>query len=324
MTPLTVYLDQCHWVTMARSVFTPEKILNKDELAAADALWRYVRQGYVRLPLSSAHLVETAHAGAANRRRMLAEAMLDAYDGWHMRHPIDVRRAELSWSLRGASSDAVRADDVFSQKPGTPFLAEEYVPYNAEDSDLPGWARRQVEIRSWRDAWAATLLTETMTTAEQDHADAVIGGWAASYQELAEYMRDHPADRDIRLVAAVRTAADLMQEISAEAHLAGLTRQQFSAWLQPERTIELFAGLPFVGRIMEITYQRLRNPQRLWKRNDLNDIMYLACAAGYADAVVIEKDLAHHLTTGEARTTPGAVVLRNLRELRGHIRAMAA
>jgi hypothetical protein len=71
-----VYLDQCHWITMARARVARHKVQVPEELQAADALWARAERGLIRLTLSSAHLVETVHAGSRERRRHLAEAML--------------------------------------------------------------------------------------------------------------------------------------------------------------------------------------------------------------------------------------------------------
>jgi hypothetical protein len=68
-----------------------------------------------------------------------------------------------------------------------------------------------------------------------------------------------------------------------------------------------------------VLYQRLRNSQEKWVRNDLTDLMYLCCAAGYADIVVAEKATAHRLASAKPRTTPGASVVKNLRGLSNYL-----
>ncbi|MGA5421959.1 hypothetical protein [Streptomyces lavendulocolor] len=120
-----VYLDQCHWITMARARVARHKVQVPEELQAADALWARAERGLIRLPLSSAHLVETVHAGSKERRRHLAEAMLDAYGGWHMVNPLVVRRHELISALGGGR--ALGAGDVFTSAAGSPFSNYELV-----------------------------------------------------------------------------------------------------------------------------------------------------------------------------------------------------
>jgi hypothetical protein len=40
-----VYLDQCHWITMARARVARHKVQVPEELQAADALWARGRAG---------------------------------------------------------------------------------------------------------------------------------------------------------------------------------------------------------------------------------------------------------------------------------------
>src|SRR5690349_17520062 len=95
-----VYLDQAHWVTMARARVSPDKIPSPAELDAAKWLWQAADSEKVRLPLSMGHLVETTRRQDDVSRVDLADAMLDCYHGWHMSHPQDVRRTELGRGLR--------------------------------------------------------------------------------------------------------------------------------------------------------------------------------------------------------------------------------
>ena len=97
--PPIIYLDQCHWITLAQAQFTRRKILSSNELAAADFILKAASDGRIRLPLSVAHMVETAKAGNGPRRQQLADTMLSAYDGWHMNNPITVRGEEMARAL---------------------------------------------------------------------------------------------------------------------------------------------------------------------------------------------------------------------------------
>lgn len=40
--------------------------------------------------------------------------------------------------------------------------------------------------------------------------------------------------------------------------------------------------MPYLSRLSEITRSRLSNADERWEANDLNDMHFLACAAGYA------------------------------------------
>lgn len=324
--PPIVYLDQNHWITLARARVSPENVKKTSgvrELAAADSIWRSLDAGRIRLPLSMAHMVETARAGTKTNRPALAAAMLDGYDGWHMRHPMDVRRCELWWRLldRPDLAPTVR-HIVFSRSPGTPFHSDDYTPFVSDDPDIPDEGRRWVEQQAWRSSWSTVLRSESLTEEDRRATDAVVATWTTSHVDLAEYMRDKPyGSRDVRLVAAGRTMGDLHLEIAKVALIAGMQPDDLLPILNHDHLIEFFAAMPFIGRVMEVTYQRLRNPAQSWVRNDLNDLMYLTCAAAYSDVVVTEKSMAHHLGQAAPMVTPGAVVLRNLDGLRTYLRS---
>ncbi|MFJ9968695.1 hypothetical protein [Streptomyces avermitilis] len=310
-----VYLDQNHWVTMARARVAPEKIQVAEERLAADALWELVAAGQVRLPLSSAHLVETAHAGTKDRRRHLAQAMLDAYDGWHMLNPLVVRRYEFVSAFGGT---ALTSRDVFTTAAESPFF--NYTP--TIGSAASGAAQSRMADVVWRAAWTNVLMEETRPKEDQNATKAVVERWAAVPATLAQYLREHPAERDMRMVAARYMLDDLKVEIAQACALAGTSTEELSNHLSPEETVSFFTRLPFNGRVLEVTQARLRNASDRWVNNDLNDLFFLACAAGYADHVVAEKKTGRFLQDADkALAAPRASVHLNLHSLIHEIQA---
>ncbi|WP_406351261.1 hypothetical protein OHB56_01930 [Streptomyces sp. NBC_01635] len=303
-----VYLDQNHWVTMAQARVAPEKIQRADERQAADELWGLVTAGQVRLPLSSAHLVETVRAGDRERRRDLAKVMLDAYGGWHMLNPLVVRRYEF---VGGFGGPAPTVADVFTTAAESPFFT--YVPTIGNAGR--GQAQSLATSIAWRAAWASLLLGETLSKEELDTTAGVIERWAAVPAALAQYLRDHPAERDMRLVTVTYLLGDLKADIAQACVLAGIGNEELVNHLQPENVVGFFSQLPFTGRVLEVIQARLRNTADKWVNNDLNDLLFLACAAGYADHVVAEKKTGHYLREAAKFTVPGASVHLNLRSL---------
>ncbi|MEK9523475.1 hypothetical protein MIU24_29410 [Streptomyces venezuelae] len=308
---MIVYLDQCHWVTMARARVARHKVQVAEELQAADALWDKTEAGLVNLPLSSAHLVETVHAGTKERRRHLAQAMLDAYGGWHMVNPLVVRSHELSTALGGGR--ALQGADVFTRAAGSPFFTYEMVRAGAQD---PHDRQRVPDDAIWRTVWRELLHDETLPAAELDATASVISGWAGVHNRLAQYLQENPAARDLRLVTAALMISDLRLDLAQAAHSAQISQERLSMLLQPETIVGFFPSLPFLGGVLEVTHARLRNPADRWVTNDLNDLHFLACAAGYADYVVAEKKTGHLLQAAtRALPTPRARIHRNLHSL---------
>lgn len=111
----------------------------------------------------------------------------------------------------------------------------------------------------WQVAWASALLEDTLSPEELATSNAVIERWAATLSTLAQYMRDHPGDRDIRLVTAAHMLGDQGRDIAQALLIAGISSENASALLNEETVVDFFARLPFNGGVLEITQARLRN-----------------------------------------------------------------
>lgn len=241
--------------------------------------------------------------------------MLDAYGGWHMLNPLVVRRYEFVGAFSGLT---LTAKDVFTTAANSPFF--DYAPAIglAVTRPVQPWMADQF----WRAAWASSLLEETLSKEDLDVTNAVIERWAAAPATLAQSLRDHPAERDMRMVTAMYMMDDLKVEIAQACMLAGISNEELSAHLQPEKAVGFFTSLPFNGGVLEVTQARLRNASDRWVNNDLNDLFYLACAAGYADYVVAEKKTGRFLQNADrSLAAPRASVHLNLRSLIRDIQA---
>jgi len=64
----------------------------------------------------------------------------------------------------------------------------------------------------------------------------------------------------------------------------------------------------------EVLHERHLNKGTVWRRNDLTDMVYLSCAAGYADFVVCERHMGNVLTQGLKRLRRQPRVFRRLRD----------
>jgi hypothetical protein len=88
-----VYLDQLHWITLARCLWAPEKLGEADRGAAA-RLIELARERKICLPFSAGNLTEMTQMDGRHRRH-LATTILRLSRGWQMRNPIAIRRGEL-------------------------------------------------------------------------------------------------------------------------------------------------------------------------------------------------------------------------------------
>ena len=203
---------------------------------------------------------------------------------------------------------------VFNQHPGTPLGSIHRTSvviklchrnFNASLKNL-----------SWRYAWADTLRSEPFEASEWIVAYGGVQEWVRMFQELSSHLKERPLTKqDLRVVVGMQMLTDLQQELAASVVQTGLSIDVLKKRLHSGNFIEFFQQLPFVGRMMEITSIRLRNPQDVWVENDFIDLLFLSCAAAYADFVVAERKATHMLRQVAHQTSSGAAVFATLREL---------
>lgn len=299
-----VYLDQLHWVSLAKLRYAPEK-LDETTAGAATSLTELAEGQRVLLPLSAGHLSEMAHL-EGRWREHLGLTLMTLSRGWQMRNPVQVRKDEFRQAMLGGPS---RVAGVFTLEPEVLFAASKPADRN---TDLPAPFDDLLPRLTWASALYATVLDdEAIPTREgQEAAER----WAAGFPRLAEYMREHKTSADhARISTRARLIVDLGDETAIAARDAGLSPREYSDWLNDELP-ERLRGMPYVGRLHEVLYHRLRNADDKWERNDLIDMNFLCCAAGYADVVVGEKQTSEYLRRAESMSPPGAVVCRTLSE----------
>jgi hypothetical protein len=69
-----------------------------------------------------------------------------------------------------------------------------------------------------------------------------------------------PPPRDLSLVTAAAIVGDIKLDLAQAALTAQISHERLGTLLQPETVVGFFAGLPFLERVLEVTYARLRNP----------------------------------------------------------------
>jgi hypothetical protein len=299
-----VYLDQNHWVDLAKCMYSPG-LLNPQVRAACEAVTELARDGRIVLPLSGAHLVETSRRRGRSRRD-LAMTMLQLSRGWQMRTPLDVRQSELraELSCHGASPRCpLGAPAVFTLEPGALFVDNhQYITMDPQD---------------WPERLCFVFLDDEPVDDSRGRELAEL--WAVSHQELAKYQRSVAMPKEhIRINARARLLVDLGLEACRAAHATGLEPAELTAWMT-RHSEDSIARMPYVGRLQEVLWHRLSNADEKWKPNDLNDAHFLACAAAYADVVVGERATIEYLRRAERRCVPGAHACRTINEACAHL-----
>lgn len=297
-----VYLDQNHWVMLARLQWAPHKLTAHRE--GYERLMGLARDRAITLPLSSAHAFETGRKDGRQRRE-LATTMLQLSRGWQMRTPLKVRREELVCSIAGLRPNApLWLRPVFTLDPDALFDGSDYLGESSPDRDLH--ARL-----TWASAIAATLIEDERE--DNQVAREKTERWAQLYAARGVELGESNASREEKRDSARAAILEDFTNDLAGAAAAGLDPEAWEDWLQNSE--DSIATMPAMGRIQEITAQRLSNPQYPWRVNDLTDMHFLSCAAGYADFVLAEAATTHDLRRAESRVPAGACICRSPTEL---------
>lgn len=297
-----LYLDQCHWITLARQLWAPEKVLERDREAAIK-LVEMGRSGDVILPISSANLTEMTPADGKFRRD-LGLTMLQLSRGWQMRNPIHVRGAELRGFFAG---EKPLADAVFTLAPRVLFIGSEPLVVPSESDPIALYEERLREIHA---IYEVAVENEKIPNKE---GLAKAEAWAQEQRRFALLLRkDRVSPQNAEHYAAGRLIFDLATEFVAAAKHASFSENDLKGWLGGPVEDDINT-LPFLGVFHRTVLDRVKNPQAKWEANHFNDIQFLSCATAYADIVVGEKETSEHLKRAQ-RGYDGAMVCRTLPE----------
>ncbi|OKJ74229.1 hypothetical protein [Streptomyces sp. CB02460] len=307
---LVVYLDQNKWSEVANSLYAPEKV-STDNRSASARLIQLVRERRIVLPASAGHYAETGKRFSTEKRYQLALTILQQSRGWQMRDPLEVRQQEIRSALLRHSGDpsSERASAVFTLAPDSLYSAargyQGYVP----PAGLPP-----------EQALALTALTnasasiDTMLDAERVGPGAE-GNWAAHNQRFSDWLDGEPRDtQQKRKSIDAFLLSDIGREAARVAHAMQMSPAQFDTWIRQKATKDI-SSLPSLGLFREVFHTRHLNRATTWRINDCTDMMYLSCAAAYADFVVCERHMREHLSHGLRRMKSGTQVFRHLHEV---------
>jgi hypothetical protein len=308
-----IYLDQKDWSTLANALHTPDKVKVAAECAAAMDLITLAQRREIILPVSAAHLSETGRFDS-QRRYLLGLTIAQLSAGWQMRDPLEVRRHELRQSFS-------RIFQRSSPLPMPVFTLEPYAIHGPNRTTRrPQWSTDLPE-----DLAVAMAALTSMTSYIDTILDAAPvkpppdSRWRDKNQRFTGQLAslsDGPARK--RDIIRGFFIVDTEQEIAEEAARSGLTQTDLYDWVQEHRDTALDT-LPSLGLYRGVLEDKHLNPDTRWKVNDLADLMYLTCGAGYADYVVGERSMVSHLRNASRRLGRPCTAYRSLQELVTHL-----
>jgi hypothetical protein len=224
-----VYLDQNHWIDLARVRVNSPKISGNRKFAC-ERLIELARNREIILPISGAHMVETAKMGG-QQRTDLARTMIELSRGWQMRSPLRVREHELKRMLEPVNPTTSRWPDidVFTLLPNA-IWADRFGTTLPRLDDLPDEMRGLTERIMWAVALTELLLETDSDFSPEGHKSLPLGevvprlGPAHAVQSQSEGVRPGPQP-------------DTLYNRHADGHRAGRLGQR-----PKSRTVPYVAG----------------------------------------------------------------------------------
>ncbi len=308
-----VYLDQCHWSTLAKYQYMPEKVPKKDHENIKE-ITELASAGKVVLPLSAGHLVETTALYEAPRLN-LAKTMLKLSRGWQMVHPLSIRVVELvsvfKERYKGLPRDHITP---FTLKPGRIYhdfghtQEDEY-----EEQPLPDEVKYLNRCLIHTSSLCSTLL-------DPEKIEPTDTEWGRRFENIAKEMKEMKLSPKTRKEHSTMFAlTDLTDSIPIAAALAGISRSQLEDWFQHKHREDM-AKMPSIGLFADILETRLKNPQEKWPTNDLIDVTYLGPASAYADVTVAERKATNYISKSWGERDGNAPVFKSIPEAMEEIR----
>jgi hypothetical protein len=308
----TIYLDQNHWSTLTNTIHQPDRVTNEQERNAATQLIELAKAREVVLPMSSAHLSETAKQADPEQRYQRALTIAQLAGGWQLRDPLDLRRFEL----RQALTIRYRRRCLV---PPAPITLEPGAVHSGRDITLPDAGAGLPPQAQWAVHTISCIggIIDALLDAEQVPMTPR-PGWAASLQQFAAFLRDNPTGKELkRRRINAWFIADLGRELPEEAYRARVTPAEMSDWTLHHSEEDL-PGMPALGIFREVLYEKLSDGKLRWADNDLFDMVYLTTAAGYCDYVVGERAHTAHIANALRRLGRADKLHRHLQSLMKH------
>ncbi|MFN3255402.1 MAG: hypothetical protein ACE37B_06880 [Ilumatobacter sp.] len=304
-----VYLDQNHWSTISKAIHAPERVKAPGECAAALAIARLALRGHVALPMSAGHMYETTKWTADLDRYRLALTLLQLGGGWIMDDPLAVRRVEISAALGQRYHGATPPKFTPFGHDWSRLFAAERAP-TAPTAPTDFGRIEQAQFVRWTSVVgiAATLLDDDPIEPAQST------GWAESMQRFTDWLATEQTEQPLRIARTdLAFLADMSTTIAEEAHALRLSIDDLHDWNLHHHGEDVDRS-PMLGLFREAMRQKLATSTTTWTQNDLTDLMYLSCGAGYADVVVGERQLVGQLNGGAQRLRRSLRAFRRLQD----------
>jgi hypothetical protein len=237
--------------------------------------------GRIIIPVSSAHALETSALFDAKRQN-LAATILKLSRGWQMRSPVTVRMNEMATVLsRRYDISATPPElDVFSLAAGA--METDRRAYGTSGL-APGIAALVDRMTSFSAIYDVLMHPEKVPSPKP--------GWHERFNNVSQDPEFQARKARQKIIDGRAMAiADVAPEALSVSQQIGIPAPEYV----PVVLYEEIDSMPFMRLYGDVIGHRLANRAR-WEANDLVDILFLGCAAAYADVVVAERAATNYL-----------------------------
>lgn len=291
-----VYLDQRDWSLLANVLFEPERVHSKDERDAAERLIDLARARKIIVPMSFAHLGETSKWTNTDRKYRLALTVAQLSQGWQMRHPLDIRRYELRQSFATSiKQNPLPPLDVFTLE-GCAAQAE----WTSQER-YEAWAGFPVGIAHAGRSLTCILSYIDLILDSEATAITPIPAWVSGNRDITDWFASQSTtSSQKRRSIGVLFLHDIRTEVAKAAHECGMTNSELETWVDSHfhADVRVMGSLDIANEIYQDKHLKSGTT---WSDNDLTDMMFLTCAAGYAEYVVGERSLMSYVKQAAKR-----------------------
>lgn len=308
--PRYIFLDQNHWIYLARAYQgNPKEPEHRD---LAQRLLAAVECGDIRLPISSLHLIELMRAEAPERRIRLAEVFERFGQGWFTAAWSNVLPAEIDRGVAIAVGQRPLppVPEVFGR--GFMFGLPPVIRKEME-SQRSGERLNLLEQIAALPGAVLDLVTFQSEEGRGRQNKSIVGlnqEDAASVEESRGQFRQHSKAMHRRAKLA-RYTYDFQDQIATSLARSGVSLESFLS-RGVEFLTEFWFKIPSLHVDCELTLYRDRQWSRNVDPNDFADIGHLVLNVPYCSAVVVERFWARALSETRLAKTYGTNVYSNL------------
>jgi hypothetical protein len=286
--PKCLYLDQNHWIALARSA---NGLDQSRFLKAFRAVKRAIALRRLVVPLSNVHILETLAPGNRDRRHRLAEIMSDLSENCAIRPSRTVQEAEISLAVASTLG-------IFLPYPIRPHIVVKGLTHALGEIEIFGDPTEVVKAKAHLLSGEHTLclLTEETNRAvsaflreqETNHA-------ADQNRRTAEALAEVPEEGLLQIdVFSLISRHEVTERISKTLGLLRVAPTAMNEHLSSfDQHLRFLRRVPTLNVRLNLWQQRYKNPDRKTHRNDWKDIGFLSVAIPYANIVVTEKYWSH-------------------------------